>query len=334
MPASRVRPRGFTAIRAARLTASFGLIALVLIGLPDANAQAPTPPVNHFTPQEISTGSCWIDAKTGQSVPTFPPGYRPGLDDPSHSSIPGDPSTGRTTRNFVRLPEGSWIDSSTGQSVPTFPPGYKPGLDDPNHSSIPGDPSTGRATRNFVRVPCPPPAQSTAAAGGGVKSHSPLELGVLDEINHARTDPAHYRLDSCGYPGAAVEVGRSFVRMAMPIAPLRWDDRLSAVAGLQAADQGPKGQASHTGSDGSTPMKRMQKAGVWSMEEDEVISVGQKGAGCVVGQLVIDPPDTLHLHRGVLFDPMMQSAGVACGPNARFGEMCVIDLAGPPVPRD
>jgi uncharacterized protein YkwD len=157
---------------------------------------------------------------------------------------------------------------------------------------------------------------------------------VLQEINRARTDPAHYTLLSFGFPAAATEVGRSFLRAEPPIAPLEWGDGLSEAAGVQAADQGPEGQDSHVGTDGSRPMQRMQKAGVWSMMEDEVISVGENQPAGVVAQLIIDPPDALHLHRSVLFDPMMKSAGVACGPNARFGVMCVIDFAGAPVPRD
>jgi uncharacterized protein YkwD len=136
------------------------------------------------------------------------------------------------------------------------------------------------------------------------------------------------------YPPGPVEVGRSFLRNAMPIAPLEWGDGIAVAASVQASDQGPKGQDNHVGSDGSTPMARMQKAGVWSMREDEVISVGENTAASVVAQLIIDPPDTLHLHRSVLFDTMMKFVGVACGPNTKFGVMCVIDTAGAPVPRD
>ena len=112
-----------------------------------STAQAQT--TSGFTSGEITTNSCWINAATGNRVPTFPPGYKPGLDDPNHSSIPGH------GLNFVRLPDGNWINSGTGNPVPTFPPGYNPGLDDPNHSSIKGH------GLNFVRVPCPPPKQRT-----------------------------------------------------------------------------------------------------------------------------------------------------------------------------
>ena len=314
--------------------------------------QTPAPPQQ--SPQSPADRcSCWIDTKTGKQAPTVPlSGVNLGGEGAGAAQMESlDPKSERafnpkSGKNYARTPNGCWIDVKTGEQAPTVPlSGVNLGGEGAGAAQMESlDPKSDRAFnpksgKNYARVPCPPPEQaaSTPVGPSGAppsRTATALERSVLDEINKARTDPMGYRLDSCRYPGAAVEVGRSFLRMAMPIAPLRWDDRLAGAAGLQEADQGPRGQDSHVSSDGSTPMRRMQKAGVWSMVEDEVISVGQGGAGCVVGQLIIDPPDTLHLHRGVLFDPMMKSAGVACGPNAKFGVMCVIDLAGAPVPRD
>ncbi len=151
---------------------------------------------------------------------------------------------------------------------------------------------------------------------------------MLEEINRARGDPQHYVLKPYGFPGARVEVARAFLRTASPLPPLQLDDRLSAAAARELADQGPRGQDNHTGSDGSTPMKRMQDAGFWSSVTAEVIAVGEPTEGGAVAQFLVDPP-----HRDALFDHMMRSAGVACGPNAKFGSMCVVDMAGAPIPR-
>jgi hypothetical protein len=164
-----------------------------------------------------------------------------------------------------------------------------------------------------------------AAAG---PQRSALETAVLDEINRARGDPQHYVLKSYGFPRAQLETARTFLHAASPLAPLQLDDRLSAAAARQLADQGPRGEDNHTGSDGSTPMKRIQDAGFWSSVTAEVIAVGEPTEGGAVAQLLVDPP-----HRDALFDHLLRSAGVACGPNARFGSMCVVDMAGAPVPR-
>jgi len=94
-----------------------------------------------------------------------------------------------------------------------------------------------------------------------------------------------------------------------------------------AADQGPRGADSHTGSDGSTAGQRMTRAGVYSMIYAEEISVGYPTAQGVVTQLILDIPGPAHPHRKDLFDPMLKDAGVGCGPNKTYGEMCVIDLS-------
>jgi hypothetical protein len=160
------------------------------------------------------------------------------------------------------------------------------------------------------------------------KSRPPtaLDTAVLEEINGARTDPAGYIAKLRG-PDAAEAI--DFLRRQAPIAPLTFDPRLSAVAAAHAADEGPKGLFSHTGSDGSSPRLRIQGAGVWSSTFAEEISLAQDTAAGVVRQLIIDASSPGRPHRADLFDPRLRFAGVGCGPNARFRTMCVIDLTGP-----
>lgn len=125
--------------------------------------------------------ACWIDAKTGESVPTVPlsginlGGVTAGgagatqMDgaDP-HADHASNLKTGQT---FYRRPDGCWIDVKTGKPVPTVPlSGINLGgvtaagagatqmdASDPNadHAS---NPKTGQT---FVRVPCPPPTATT-----------------------------------------------------------------------------------------------------------------------------------------------------------------------------
>lgn len=169
-----------------------------------AAAQPEQPPLNHFTPAEIATGSCWIDAATGEGVPTFPPGYR-GLDDPNHYSIPS--REGRPARDLVRTPDSGWIDAATGESVPTFPPGYHPGLDDPNHYSIPS--REGRPGRNLVRIPCPQPQASTTATNviSGTSSATPAPVGPVADIISA-TAVLKARIGPCPPPELHDDVAR------------------------------------------------------------------------------------------------------------------------------
>lgn len=156
---------------------------------------------------------------------------------------------------------------------------------------------------------------------------SALELAVLAEINAARADPSRYasRL-LLGGPGAADAI--AFLRRQPQVPPLAADPRLAGAAARLAADQGPRGGDSHVASDGSQPSQRMQAQGVQASVFAEVIAVAQSTASGAVVQLIIDLPGPNHPHRTDLFDPMLAFAGVACGSNARFGEMCVVDLTG------
>jgi uncharacterized protein YkwD len=152
-------------------------------------------------------------------------------------------------------------------------------------------------------------------------------VGVLAEINRARTDPNAYAATLGPDAGDAV----SFLAHQPALPPLAFDDRLAAAARRQAADQGPIGGMSHIGTDGSNPIGRIHANCLFAMVVGEEISLGQTQPGPVVRQLIVDASEPTHLHRGDLFSPMFKRAGVACGPNRTWGEMCVIDLASTPM---
>ncbi|MGH3431173.1 MAG: CAP domain-containing protein [Mycobacteriales bacterium] len=157
-----------------------------------------------------------------------------------------------------------------------------------------------------------------------------LEVAVLDEINKARTDPPAYAARLVPEPYVDLSDAKTFLAGHAPVAALVFDDRLAFVAIAHAEDQVPKGGVSHTGSYGSRPAERMRKVGVQTTEYAEVISIGMKTGLLVVEQLIVDQPGPNHPHRMDLFDPGL--AGVGCGPNTKFGTMCVIDLARSYVP--
>jgi uncharacterized protein YkwD len=153
---------------------------------------------------------------------------------------------------------------------------------------------------------------------------SALGAGVLAEINHARADPQGYA--STIRDGDSV----SFLKGQPPLPPFTENASLDAAARRQAADQGPVGGASHTGHDGSTPMSRIAAECVIAMVVGEEISLQQKSASGVVSQLIVDSSSPHHFHRADLFSSSFTQAGVACGPNAAWGTMCVVDLAAMP----
>ncbi len=155
-----------------------------------------------------------------------------------------------------------------------------------------------------------------------------MEDAVLAEVNAARTDPHAYAQALRDGPQTAETADAiAFLEHQSPLPPLKLDDRLAHAAVGHAADDGPKGSASHVGSDGKSPNQRAQALGVWSSVYAEVISVGEKTPRGVVRQLILDQPGPNHPHRADLFDPMLMYAGVGCGGNAQYGSMCVIDLS-------
>jgi hypothetical protein len=141
-----------------------GATLVAVIGVSTAAFAQSAP---RFTPGEIATNSCWIDAATGKRVPTGPPGWSPsGAEtyggrgsnpDPNHVELSG--------KTFVKVSDGNWIDAATGNPVPTGPPGWSPsGAEtyggrgsnpDPNHVEL--------GHKTFVRVPCPPPPGASSA---------------------------------------------------------------------------------------------------------------------------------------------------------------------------
>jgi uncharacterized protein YkwD len=193
---------------------------------------------------------------------------------------------------------------------------------------------------------CPARDGQYAAA---TPANARMAEAVLAQVNAARADPHAYAETLRGFeadyhgkvvtePGhpaamtiegvAAVENAVGYLAARAPSPPLQWNDGLASAANRLVADLGPKGRLGHTGSDGSTMTQRIRAVCIWAAAMEEDISLVPRTAEGVVRQLVIDDGVPTRGHRTAIFDPGLSIAGVACGPHAAYGWMCVIDFAG------
>ena len=180
-----------------------------------------------------------------------------------------------------------------------------------------------------------------------------LEDQVLRELNHARTDPASFvpvLRDRLRYfdgrvlrlPGQVplqTREGASAVKEAIAdlskrpkLRPVVADEALTKAARDHVRDQGKKGLVDHKGTDGSMPSDRMARYGFHAAQVAENISYGPNDGKDVIADLLVDDGVKGRGHRNSLLNPSFTRAGIACGPHARFGTMCVIDLGSDPFP--
>jgi len=177
---------------------------------------------------------------------------------------------------------------------------------------------------------------------------SVFEKEVLAEHNLARTDPKKYaayveewlqyydgtmrHLPHRPYIRTiegkrAVAEAVEFLEAQEPLPPLRPARGLSRAARDHVADSGPKGWMGHVGSDESEPGDRVSRYGRWYTRVGENIAYGGSEARELVIRLIIDDGIPDRGHRQNIFNPEFQLAGVAFGPHADYGTMCVITYA-------
>ena len=162
-----------------------------------------------------------------------------------------------------------------------------------------------------------------------------LAAQVQAELNLARTAPRQYaRIVASRALGhrhiegdRVVEEAVRFLEKARALPPLTRSEGLSASALSHVLDAGPSGARGHAGSDGSTPWKRMARFGRWSGHAAENISYGERDARGVVVSLILDDGVRDRGHRLNIFSRDLLRIGVACGPHAGYGTMCVMDFA-------
>jgi uncharacterized protein YkwD len=175
-----------------------------------------------------------------------------------------------------------------------------------------------------------------AAASAGA-----FEDDVLRELNRLRANPQAFARElrrtqiaqaryGDDYGGGlrqddpdAVEEAIDVLMRQPPLPPLDHDSRLAAAARSHVRAQGPGGGLGH-----GAFRDRLRSSGVWAGMTAEGVSYGQVTPRDVVRQLVVDSGVPSRGHRHDILSRGYQAAGVACGPHARWGSMCVIDYAG------
>ncbi len=192
----------------------------------------------------------------------------------------------------------------------------------------------------------------SSADAAGANSTPPymsaLEVGVLREMNLARTEPRryaefpeerrrYYRGNRFERPGeiaiitqegvGAVDEAIEFLRRVKPVGALRPSQGLSRAAQDHVRDQGPSGGLGHRGKDGSRMCDRANRYGKWIGKVGENISYGQYDPRDVVIQLIIDDGLRDRGHRDNIFDPAFRVVGVAFGGHSKYRSMCVTTFA-------
>ncbi len=185
-----------------------------------------------------------------------------------------------------------------------------------------------------------------------------LESAVIEEINHARTQPQdyarmlrQYRQSYSGYlvddpdePGdhmtregvRAVDEAIRFLEAQTPLPPLAPGDVLARAAADMAAEQGARGDVGHISASGLNPGQRVVRRG-GGIYVAETIAYGFSTPIAVVRQLIVDDGVADRGHRTVIFSPTLRYAGAGCGPHPVYSAMCVIDFGEtsdgrPPMP--
>lgn len=175
-----------------------------------------------------------------------------------------------------------------------------------------------------------------ALSGAAAARADDLAVAVQAEINLARTAPRKYarivaqetKTHRLTEGDRAVREAIRFLETTSRLPALQPSAGLRAAARCQVRDQGPVGGVGHLGDDWSTPAQRMARFGRWGERAAENIAYGESKARAIVVRLIVDDGVRDRGHRLNIFGREFRRAGVATGPHARYGTMCVIDFAG------
>jgi uncharacterized protein YkwD len=167
------------------------------------------------------------------------------------------------------------------------------------------------------------------AAGVSAKADV-LSAQVLAEMNLARTQPQQYAqyLAAESRPSRDTDEAVRFLQKAKPLPPLAASAGLCQSSMLHVNEIGPKGGRGH-----GSAFSRMNKFGQYVGNAGENIWYGRGGARSIVCTLIVDAGVSNRGHRKNIFSSDYGVAGVAYGPHAAYGAMCVIDFASQYVER-
>lgn len=200
-------------------------------------------------------------------------------------------------------------------------------------------------TTSSTRPPSSPAPTPTT------RDYRRIEQEVLAALNQARTEPstaAAWLEELAGYYSgtrvkrpwwpitiqtnegvAAVREAVSAVRSQTPVTPLSLNAALVSAARDHVTDQGRTGAIGHTGSDGSTTIDRVNRYATWQISIAENIDYQPMVRGRdVIESLLVDDGVSDRGHRRNIYQSSARFVGIACGPHAKYGAMCVIVQTG------
>ncbi|CAK4084716.1 unnamed protein product [Aphanomyces euteiches] len=194
------------------------------------------------------------------------------------------------------------------------------------------------------------PSNNTSEAKEGTLSEEEFAAAITIEINAVRTNPHSYipyceamlqqfsgniltiptegiRLQTEEGP-AAVQDCIAFLKSQAPVDYLVLEANMSKAAIDHALDLGNNGAVSHTGSDGSTMVARLEKYGEWRGSIGELLAFGLSQPRNVVLQLLIDEGVPTRGDRLSLMDNKFKCIGIGFSPHKFQKHVCVLDFAG------
>ncbi|ETV67476.1 hypothetical protein, variant 7 [Aphanomyces astaci] len=186
--------------------------------------------------------------------------------------------------------------------------------------------------------------------GGKTLSEEEFAAAVAAELNAVRTNPQSYipyleamltqfsgniltipsegiRLQTEEGP-TAVQDCLVFLKAHQPVDYLVLEPNMSKAAVDHALDLGNNGAVSHTGSDGSTMVGRLEHYGEWKGSIGELLAFGLCRPRNVVLQLLVDDGVPTRGDRMSLMDNKFKSVGVGFHTHKFQKFVCVLDFAG------
>lgn len=195
-------------------------------------------------------------------------------------------------------------------------------------------------------APCPPKGEARPAKAAGSTSSLPEQM--RSGINALRGDPVQYVAALQSYRGSfkgnigytrssrggvatlegtgAVDDAIGYLQMLPTRMPLEVSPLLTATAQALVDEQGPRGATGHLFADGTGIGDRAKRLG-GDIFVSESVGYGAGVAEEMILRLIVDDGVRGRGHRKMLVSPEYRYVGIACGPHAKFGHMCVLDFS-------
>jgi uncharacterized protein YkwD len=179
---------------------------------------------------------------------------------------------------------------------------------------------------------------------------STIEKEIVIELNKVRTKPKKYselylepmrnlfRGNILQYPGeiairtkegvSAVTECISVLNKTKSMGVLETTKGIHLAAKVHMEDQSNTGRTGHSGSDSSSPFKRMKRYGQWKQTAGENIAYGQNDAQRIVIGLLVDDGVPSRGHRENILNPDFGVVGVSHGTHPKIRNVTVMDFAG------